>query len=193
MAHTNRSVDSHSRQKYRSRLASELSVIVTCSRAPFLDPVLVKPRSSTTVSPKCTQSQNLSPNTSPPRSIQWKPIRRPCNHARSAIPRTTAGGIGGARRGISCRRQVFHFFQAPGMRPRNWGRNDARHPMCIQPEQDNLQPPTALPRTLKVPHPRAKLYMARVCQTTASCLCPSLHFGSWHLDGASAGLASDAT
>ena len=97
-------------------------------RAPFLGPVLVKPRSSTTVSPKCIQSQNLSPNTSPPRSIHWKPIkmpsatsRRPCTHARPGIPRTTTGGIGGARRGISCRRQVFNFFQAPGLRPRNCG------------------------------------------------------------------------
>ena len=68
--HTKCSEELHSRQKYRNKLVRELSVIVTCSRVPILDPVLVKPRSSTTVPPKCMQSQNLSLNTSQPRSIQ---------------------------------------------------------------------------------------------------------------------------
>ena len=54
----------------RNRLMSELSVTVTCSRVPFLEPVLVKPRSSTIALPKCIQSQNLSLNTSQLRSIQ---------------------------------------------------------------------------------------------------------------------------
>ena len=57
--HSKCSEELHSRQKYRNKLVSELSVIVTCSRVPFLDPVLVKPRSSTIVPPKCIQSQNL--------------------------------------------------------------------------------------------------------------------------------------
>ena len=141
--HPRRSVDSHSRQKDWRRLTSEQSVIVTCSRSPFLDPVFVQSRPSGTVSLQCIQSQSLSPNTSSSPSIQCKSIktssatsRRPSTHARTAIPSPTAGGIDGARRGISCRRHVFHLFstrleyvQATA------GRNDAGHPMCIQPEQ----------------------------------------------------------
>ena len=84
-----------SRQKYRNKLVSELSVTVTCSRVPFLDPVLVKPRSSTIVPPKCIQSQNLSLNTSPAAKHTMKnrsrcQVQRPdalVTHARPCTPR----------------------------------------------------------------------------------------------------------
>ena len=171
-----RSVDSHSRQKYRSRLTSELSVIVTCSRTPFLDPVLMKSRSSKTLSLKCIQSQSLSPNTSSPRNIQWKLIktpsatsRRPCTHARPAIPRTTAGEIGGTRRDISCRRHVFHLF------PRPWNTSTQLRDEMIQNTQCAFSlsktissRPTALPRILKVPHPSAQTLQDKILPKTST-------------------------
>ena len=158
--HTKCSEELQSRQKYRNRLVSELSVPVTCSRVPFLDPVLVKPRSGTTVSLKCIQSQNLSPNTSQPRSIQWKPIKigRPCTHARPATPPAVHAEAYRVAATFPTFSKRMEFADV------TVGRNDVGQPKCIQPEWDHLHLPTVLPRTVKVHHPSAKLCRAWACE-----------------------------
>ena len=122
------------------------------------DPVLVKPRSSTTVSLKCiAYNENRS--------------RRQARRPGALVPTPDLQYLGPPLEGLAVHAGASRvaarsstFSKRLECAHATSGRNDAGHPMCIQPEQEHLQPLTALPRNLKVPHPSAKLYRARVCQ-----------------------------
>ena len=139
--HTKCSEELPSRQKYRNRLVTELSVTVTCSRVPFLDPVFVKPRSSTNVLPKSAYSHKIRASTL--RS------REACNENRSRcqvqrpdalvpMPDLQYHGppLGGsavhaeASRGVA---RFSTFSKRLEFAHATVVRNDARQPKCIQP------------------------------------------------------------
>ena len=165
--HTKCSEELLSRQKYRNRLVTELSVTVTCSRVPFLDPVFCE----TEVEHCCITKVHTITKSEPQHFAAAKHAMKTdqdakCNVQTPLYACQTCNTTD--HRWVDRRCTPRHLVASPGFQlfPSAW--NSPMQLWCemMQGSQSvfSLQLPTVLPRVVKVHHPSAKLYRALVCE-----------------------------